>query len=67
MKHPCGIPKRTQQQIQEIKANTKEKTTRITMFMEAIHGNLEPLGEQEYLVTWGLKDCVWYVQAVKRL
>lgn len=58
MKHPCGVPKPTQQRKGEIKEEFINDDERIHAFIKHLNGTYERISDNEYLVTWGLTECV---------
>lgn len=57
-KHPCGIPKPTQDQISKIKNEFSNNEDRIKAFIDCLNGSMTTINEKEYFITWGITECV---------
>lgn len=58
MKHPCGIPKDFKEKMIVIKKEITDSESRIKLFIEYINGSYLKINDNEYDVTWGIRECV---------
>lgn len=58
MEHPCGIPKPTKERISEIKQAFNDDGRRLQAFFDHLQATYERISDNEYIVTWALKECV---------